>query len=123
MDSPQLERALRIKTNSYRGGTIENVRFRNVTVGQVSEAIVSVDFTYEEGEGGPFNPVVRDISVEDVTCKKAKYALYLRGYRNAPIRGVSLNRCTFDSVAKPNVIEHVEGLKQEGVRVNGRPAL
>lgn len=121
MDSPQLERALRIKTNSYRGGTVENVYFRKVTVGQVSDSIVAVDFTYEEGGGGPFRPVVRNISVEDVTCRKSKYAVYLRGYPSSPIRDVRLARCTFDSVARTNVVENVEGLKLDSVAVNGRP--
>ncbi len=120
MDSPNLDRALRIKTNSHRGGTIENVYFRKVTVGQVADAIVQVDFFYEEGEGGPFRPIVRNISVEDVTCKRSKYALYLRGYGSSPIRDVRLTRCTFEQVAKPSVIENVEGLKAEAVTVNGR---
>ena len=33
MDSPRLDRALRIKTNSVRGGTVEGVYMRDVTVG------------------------------------------------------------------------------------------
>ncbi len=56
MSSPHLQRALRIKTNSYRGGVIENIHFSNVTVGQVAESVIEVDFYYEEGEGGPFKP-------------------------------------------------------------------
>ena len=63
MSSPHLQRALRIKTNSYRGGVIENISFRDMTVGQVAEAAIEVDFYYEEGEGGPFRPVVRNIDV------------------------------------------------------------
>ena len=52
MDSPHLQNALRIKTNSYRGGDLSNVVFRNNTVGEVAQAIVAVDFFYEEGPGG-----------------------------------------------------------------------
>ena len=33
MDSPNLDRALRIKTNSLRGGVVENIYMRNVTIG------------------------------------------------------------------------------------------
>jgi polygalacturonase len=32
MDSPNLDRAIRIKTNSVRGGTIENIFVRNIHV-------------------------------------------------------------------------------------------
>jgi hypothetical protein len=58
--------------------------------------------------------------IRDVTCKKAKYALNLRGFSNAPIRGVRLERCTFDNVARPDVVENVEGLTLTEVKVNGK---
>jgi hypothetical protein len=52
--------------------------------------------------------------------QKAEYALYLRGFRNAPIRDISLVDCDFGSVAKPNRVERVEGLSLRNVRINGR---
>ncbi len=39
MDSPRLDRVLRFKNNAERGGVIEHVAMRNVTVGEVAEAI------------------------------------------------------------------------------------
>ena len=74
MSSPHLQRALRIKTNSYRGGTIENIWFRNVTVGEVSAAVIDVDFYYEDGEGGPFQPAVNNVVVENVTAPGTKFS-------------------------------------------------
>ena len=121
MDSPHLERALRIKTNSHRGGVVENVFFRDVKVGQVSDAFLQVDFYYEEGPGGALTPVVRNINVQDVTCKEARYILYLRGYPSAPIRDVHFSHCTFDHAARANVIENVEGLKMDAVTLAGKP--
>ena len=90
MSSPHLERALRLKTNSYRGGFMENIVFRNVTIGEVSTDAIQVDFLYEEGEGGPFRPVVRNIEIRNVTCGRATDALNLRGYASSPIRDVRL---------------------------------
>jgi polygalacturonase len=120
MDSPELDRALRIKTNSVRGGVIENVYMRDVAVGQVAEAVVTINFFYEEGEGGPHLPVVRNIDVRNVTSRKSQHALLLRGFRNAPITGVRITDCTFDGVAREDILEHVTGLEQRNVRVNGR---
>jgi polygalacturonase len=113
MDSPRLERALRIKTNSYRGGTIENVFFRDSTIGQVAEAVLDIDFNYEEGKGGPFKPVARNVVLENITSRKSKNGLTLRGFANAPITGVHLIRCKFQNVAQPDIIENVEGLTRE----------
>ncbi|HLH40438.1 MAG TPA: glycoside hydrolase family 28 protein [Bryobacteraceae bacterium] len=122
MSSPRLERALRLKTNSYRGGFIENIVFRGVEIGEVASDAIQIDFFYEEGEGGPFRPVARNIEVRDVTCGRANDALNLRGYASSPIRDVRVIDCKFENVKKPNVIEHVEGLELRDVLINGKPA-
>ena len=119
MDSPRLDRVLRFKTNSTRGGVIERVAMRHVQVGQVAEAIVAADFYYEEGDAGDFTPVLRDVDVRDVTSRRSKYALLLRGYDRSPITGVRLVDCSFESVEADDVLEAVRGLTLANVRVNG----
>ena len=119
MDSPNLDRVLRLKTNSVRGGVIERIRMRKVTVGQVADAVLQIDLYYEEGDKGQFPPVVRDIEMRDVTCGKSNYALYLRGYPSARIRDIRLEDCRFDNVAKASVLENVDGLAVSNVSVNG----
>jgi polygalacturonase len=119
MDSPNLNIALRIKTNSVRGGVVERIFMRDVTVGQVSQAIVAVDFQYEEGDAGKFPPTVRDVDVRNVTSQKSRNALSLRGYAYTPVTNVRLKDCRFDSVAQADVLEHVKDLVFENVTVNG----
>lgn len=120
LDSPNLDQALRFKTNAMRGGTIENVFFRNITIGQIADSVLQIDFYYEEGPNGTERPVVRNIEIRNVTCKKAKYALHVRGFPNAPVRNLRLANCNFDHVANPNVVENVEGLTLSEVIVNGK---
>ncbi|CAN5276981.1 exopolygalacturonase PelB [soil metagenome] len=120
MDSPNLERALRLKNNASRGGVLEHIYMRDVTVGQVADSIVSIDFTYEEGAKGAFTPVARHINVERVSSRKSKYALYLRGFENAPISDVRLTDCQFNNVAQPSVTQNARGLALERVTVNGK---
>ena len=120
MDSPNLDRALRIKTNSVRGGFVEHVYMRDVTVGQVAEAVVTVNLFYEEGDSGKFPPTVREIDVRNVTSGKSQYALLLRGYAHTPVRNIRVVDCTFDNVAKDDVIEGVTGLTLTNVRINGK---
>jgi polygalacturonase len=119
MDSPHLERALRLKTNAVRGGTLENIHIRNIQIGQVSDAIVSVDFTYEEGAAGEFMPTVRNISMRDVTSKQSNFALYLRGFEQAPITDIRLENCSFDNVAHSSVYEYAHGVALKNVKING----
>ncbi|CAN5873382.1 exopolygalacturonase PelB [soil metagenome] len=121
MDSPNLDRALRLKTNAMRGGVLEHIYMRDVTVGQVTDAIIQVDFNYEEGAKGAFLPVVRDINMERVSSRKSRYALNLRGFANAPITDVHLTDCQFHDVAMGSIIENVRGLSMVRVSVNGKP--
>jgi polygalacturonase len=119
MDSPRLDRALRLKNNAMRGGVLHDIYMRNVTVGQVSDSVLSIDFYYEEGDKGPFTPVARDIEVRNVTSRKSPYGVYLRGFANAPIENVRVLDCHFENVAKGNVIENVRGLDFTGTTING----
>ena len=119
MDSPELDRALRIKTNAVRGGIVERIYMRDVTIGEVKEAIVHVDFNYEEGDKGAHTPIVRDIEVRGVTSRKSALGLFLRGYERSPISNVRLTDCTFQNVAKGDVLEHVSNVTLTNVTVNG----
>lgn len=121
MDSPNLERMLRIKTNAMRGGVTENIYMRDITVGQVAESVVTVDYFYEEGPRGSFLPTVRNVGLERIRSARSRYAIYLRGFENDAIRDIRLTDCAFSNVARPNVIEHVTGLVLRGVTVNGVP--
>jgi len=119
MDSPQLERALRIKTNSMRGGVIEDIYMRHINIGKVSDAILRIYFHYEEGDAGGFTPVVRNVFLENVTSQASNYALILDGYARAPIRNVNLENCHFNGVQQPSILRHVRDLKMKNVYING----
>jgi hypothetical protein len=63
---------------------------------------------------------VREIDVRHVTSAKSQYGLLLRGYTHTPIRDVRIADCTFDNVAKDDIVEGVAGLTFDNVRVNGK---
>jgi len=119
MDSPHLDRALRLKSNAMRGGTLEHIYMRDVKVGQVADAVLHLDYLYEEGANGAFPPVVRDVEMLRVTSGRSNYAIYLRGFDKGTIDDIRVIDCTFDNVAKPDVTDHVTHLERKGVRVNG----
>jgi len=119
MSSPNLDRALRIKTNSVRGGVVEHVYMRDVTVGEVAEAVLTVNFFYEEGDAGDFPPIVRDVELRNVTSRKSQHALLLRGFSHDPIRDVRIVDCRFDGVEQGDVVEGVVDLTWRNSRRNG----
>ncbi len=121
MSSPNLERALRLKTNAMRGGVMDGIYMRDVTVGQVAIAVLDIDYGYEEGANGPFKPIVRNVELRGVTSGKSTYALFLKGFPGDPIQDVRVLGCTFAEVAKPNVVQDVTGLVVKDTSVNGQP--
>lgn len=120
MSSPDLERGLRLKTNASRGGVIENVFLRDVTIGEVGNA-VDVDMYYEEGPNGAFLPTVRNVRVERLTVARAAYALYLRALDGAPIRGLSVKDSVFRQVEKGNRIEGTVDVALDNVTILPAP--
>jgi polygalacturonase len=120
LDSPHLDSAIRIKNNALRGGIIENIYARNLTVGEIRIAALNVDFNYEEGSKGNYKPVCRNVSIQNLKTQKTQYALYLRGFKTAPIENISLIDCDFAGVEKGNLIENVRGVTLENVRINGK---
>jgi unsaturated rhamnogalacturonyl hydrolase len=117
MDSQNLERALRFKSNAQRGGVLENVFMRNVTVGQVVEAIVTVDFMYEEGPNGPHKPILRNVQLENVTSKASPRVFYIAGFEGATIEGIRLSNCSFSGVTATDLIEHAGKIEFDHVTV------
>lgn len=120
MDSPHLKRALRIKTNSVRGGTVENVYMRNVKIGQVDEAVLKVNFYYGEKDTGQHTPTVRNVNMENVTCNKSEYGLLINGYPRSPITDINLKNCSFENVEKENFLEGVKDIDLQNVSINGK---
>ena len=109
MDSPLLERALRFKSNAMRGGVVENIHMRNVAIGQVAEAVVGVDFLYQEGPNGPFKPTLRNVSLENVTCEKSPRVFYIASFPSALVDGIRLKSCVFKGIDSAEIIIGVPG--------------
>jgi polygalacturonase len=123
MDSPNLDRMLRIKTNAKRGGVVENVFLRNIKVGQVSEAVVKIDFYYEEGDAGDFIPIVRNVEVKNVESNKSRYGVWIRAFERSPATDIRIQNCTFNNVAEANVIENVKDLSLINVKINEKSSV
>ena len=120
MDSPNLDNALRFKNNAMRGGTLENIYLRNISIGQVAGAVINVDYSYGEGPNGPYTPVFRNMVIENLTSQKSRRAVSLQGYANAPLEGITLRGCRFDNAGEPGPLRNLKGLTTERVTVNGQ---
>jgi polygalacturonase len=120
MSSPNLDRALRIKSNPLRGGIIEDVYMRNVMVGEVSQAVILIDLYYENVNKGKFTPIVRNIFIDNITSEKSKYAVWLKGYENAPVSNVQISNCKFNGVKCGNMNIFTKDVVLNNVFINNK---
>jgi polygalacturonase len=123
-DSPDLDMAMRFKTNPARGGFIENIFFRNCTI---KTAKYGLHMTLRYGgngaiEGGTI-PVVRDIDIRDSTFNNlTRQPIFIQGWSpEGLITDVTIANCELNTV-KPNVgntITNAARIKLVNVKVNG----
>ena len=122
MDSPNLDRAIRIKTNSKRGGVVEDIYVRNVEIGQVKEAVLKVNMFYGiyGVQEGNYIPTIRNITLENIKVKHGgKYGILAKGYQESPISNITFKDVTIEKVKKPYLLENVKNLKFINTYING----
>ena len=117
MDSPNLDRALRFKSNARRGGVIENVFMRDVFIGRVSEAVLTIDFLYDTGAAGSYRPVLRNVSLERVHSISSPRVMWVVGFPGVTIENVRFKDCIFRGVETAEVMNHAGSVSFRNVMI------
>jgi len=89
------DNGIRIKSMRGAGGLVENIRYTNITMKNVENAIVlALDYTDNnrpDFRGDPSKvPCIRDILIDNVTIAGSRRAGKIVGLPDSPIRGVTL---------------------------------
>lgn len=123
MDSPLLDRVIRIKTSTCRGGLIENVFVRNITVGECKEAVLRINLQYEPREqcNRAFTPTVRNVHLRNITSQKSQYGVLIIGLDDADnVYNISVEDSRFNNVSKGgNSITGAKDVRFNNLYING----
>lgn len=122
MDSPNLDRVIRIKSNTCRGGLIENIFVRNIRVGQCGESVLRIELTYENKEDcvRDFPPTVRNLWMQNITCQKSRYGVFITGLEDdSRVDGINLENCEFNNVVDDNKITGARNISFTNLKING----
>lgn len=123
MDSPNLDRAIRIKTNTLRGGFVENLYVKNIEVGQVKEAALKINLHYGiyANQEGKFIPKINNVHLQDMTVENSgKYGILIKGREEAVIQNVSLTNVHIKNAKTPLSVEHSEPIVFKNTTINGK---
>ena len=123
MDSPDLERVIRIKTNSCRGGIIENINARNIKVGVCQESVLKINLDYEHNEVccRGYYPIVRNVNIENITSEKSKYGVQIIGLdEDCYVYDINVKNCHFNGVKEGNFSSgKLRDIRFENLFING----
>ncbi|MEO7313157.1 MAG: glycoside hydrolase family 28 protein [Chitinophagaceae bacterium] len=121
MNSPNLERILRIKTSSSRGGVIENVFMKDIQVGTYKNEAIMCNMFYEQP--GQFMPTIRNVWVENMDVQKGgNFGIFVNAYPESPVKDLHVVNCNIRGVKTPVKVNHVVGFVLDNVLINGKPA-
>ncbi|WP_417006740.1 glycoside hydrolase family 28 protein [Bacteroides thetaiotaomicron] len=123
MDNQELNRVIRIKTNTCRGGVIENIYVRNIEVGQCKEAVLKINLDYQPDEecDRSYLPMIRNVFLEHMTCQKSKYGVFIIGLKDSSkqIDNIKITNCQFNNVNETYNITGASNVKFTNVIMNG----
>jgi polygalacturonase len=109
--------ALYLKTNTLRGGYIQDINLDTVT-GIFSHDIVSVDMKYN-GETGTNIPTVQNITLNNISDTSCPQVLDLVGLSNAPINNMVISNSNFTSITNTTNSISNANVTYDNVTVNG----
>lgn len=113
---------LQIKSMQGRGGVIENIWFRNITIRRASEQAILVNMQY----GTPIDPtlttppVFRNIYFQNINCRRTGDAIIVKGLPDNPVRDIHFSNITI-SAKTDTQQENVENSILENVEITILP--
>jgi len=117
--SPNLDRLLRIKTSSLRGGIIENIYMRNIEVRAYRESAINITMFYENP--GDLMPIVRNIMIENLNVKAGgEFGVLINAYKESPVENLKVVNSTINGVKIPLKINHTKRMAFDNVKINGK---
>lgn len=111
--------AIRFKANLDRGGTVEHIRVRNMTV-ESFDNLFWFQLDYPGLLGGGHPSTYRDIVFENFTVERAGTVFDAHAPAAAPLQDVTLRNIVIKKADKTFVLENVEGLKLENVVIGNQ---
>lgn len=111
---------LYFKSNLDRGGYIEGIRIRRITVDRIDRALVKFepDYKSESKENHPTR--FRDFVIERVHAHDVHgIGLDIGGFEQMPVRNVAISELTIDHADTPVRIRNTENLQLKKVSING----
>lgn len=110
--------AIRFKANLDRGGIAEHIRVRNMTI-ESFDQLFWFQLNYPGELGGNYPTVYRDLVFENITVESTGSVLEVYAPEGYPLQDVTLRNITVKKAENLFVLDNVQNLVFDNVRING----
>lgn len=105
-----LKRGIFIKTNSDRGGAIQNIYFNNLAFGKVEDCLYITANYHGEGSG-LHSSQISDIYFSNISCVEAtKTGVIIEGYPNKKVTNIALDHITIVTAKNGMTVSNSENV-------------
>jgi hypothetical protein len=119
MNSANLQAGHRIKSNTLRGGYVENTNVYRVTAGTVGGPLLLIDAQYDD-QTGDYPPDITGISLTDWTVGSCEGVWSILGASASdPVGTATLASITVTTSTAANSAQYISGLVVKDVTVGG----
>jgi polygalacturonase len=115
----QVGRALYVKSNTDRGGVVENIHVRNVQIAKADRCIM-LESTYNDVKDHPHPTPFRNFRFDKVVCDEANHGVISDGLTQSPIRDLHLRNIVIKRAATPLQVANTLPARFEQVKINGQ---
>ena len=127
MSSPNLLRALRIKSNKYRGAYVQNISMRNTKIDTIGGPIVGVNMDYKSYETektkDKYYTSCNNILVENIECNFANQGWLINGSEVLPIGTITFKNWNVKSVKYGIHQKNIKSLLLENINIESEGAM
>ena len=113
---------IRLKSNAARGGVVENLFYRNITMRNIGTEAIRLESNYSawgQARTATNRPTFRNLHLKDITCEGAGRAASIQGTSHQSVEGFSMENVSIKAKAGMK-FDWVSGLKL--VKVTSTPA-
>ncbi len=116
------DRGIRLKSNAARGGVVENIFYRDISMRNIRNEAIRINTHYGAwlaAENADAYPVFRNIMIHDIDCDGAGTAVSIQSVEAMPVRNLVLKNVNM-TADKGMVFNWVDRLKLYNVNCNAK---
>jgi hypothetical protein len=112
-----IKRPFYIKSNTDRGGIVEEVHYRNIEINHATEAVMLIQLDYKGATGGNYPATYRDFYFENINCNSALMGFRITGLPEQTVDSITMNGVTIGKTSREAEILYTSNLFMQDVEL------